>query len=176
MGLLSKREVIEQQVQFAASPTALFNAFTNPANGKAIFGAKSFEIKQGKPGTSGRMQVLALFDTAPLAKHLPILAVSPEVATQLEISFATNPHRVLSHANYGSFKQQSQILFEAEGNGTRMTFETAYEVPLALRPFAAGIRSLFTHNVSAAFIALAQLTNDSKALAALKKQPGASPA
>lgn len=176
MGLLSKREVIEQQLSFAASPTTLFNTFTNPANGKALFGAKEFEITKGRPGDSGSMTVLATFDTAPMVKHLPMLAISDEVATQLVISFGQNPPRILSNASYGTFRQQSQIVFEPEGKGTLMRFETAYEVPLAMRPFASGIRNLFRENVSGAFRALAQLAGDAKALAALKQRPGAAPA
>lgn len=169
MGFLSRREVISHSLEYSKPPTVLFALFTNPQHGRELFGAKDFEITEGLPEAPGRMVVIATYDTAPFARKLPILALTSEVSTRLEITLDTKPHRAKSHATFGTFRQQSDIVFTPQGKGTLLTYDVTYEVPLAMRPLSDGIRHTFTHNMRSTFEGLARLSGDKKAQARLRR-------
>lgn len=169
MGLLSKHETIAHRLEFAAAPGALFNTFTDPQHGNALFGTKAFAILHGTPGAPGSMMVRAIYETAPLARHVPLLAATPEVQAQLRIALALQPHRVSSEASMGGITQKSEIKFLPQGSGTLMTFDSSYAVPLHLRAFAGGMRSLFSERIIAAFTRLAELSADAPALRRLQQ-------
>ena len=162
MGLLSKRETITHTLEFGTGPAALFNTFTNPQHGNAIFGTKTFAIMQGN------MLVRAVYDTAPLARHIPLLAGARELEASLRIGLHVNPHRISSQASMNGIEQKSEIRFQPKGSGTLMTFESMYDVPLHLRGFAGGIRTLFSEKIVAAFTMLAELSADGAALQRLQ--------